>query len=150
MQTLVKNRVKPGFTLIELMIVIAIIAVLATIAVPAYQNYTKKAALSEMLQAASPYRSDVELCLYNLEASQCNAQSNGVGQNKDYSSDNSVKYTKSITTSAGVITVEGKAVLNGYSYTMTPSKSDSGEISWSVRCAGEDTSLFPAGFCNAG
>ncbi|MBE2898961.1 prepilin-type N-terminal cleavage/methylation domain-containing protein [Pasteurellaceae bacterium 20609_3] len=142
-------RAKRGFTLIELMIVISIIAVLATIAVPAYQNYTKKAALSEMLQAASPYRSDVELCLYNLEASQCNAQANGVGQNKDYSSDNTVKYTKSITTASGVITVEGKAALEGYSYTMTPSKSDSGEVSWSVRCAGDDVSLFPAGFCNA-
>ena len=47
------KSVKKGFTLIELMIVIAIVAILATIAIPSYQNYTKKAAVSELLQASA-------------------------------------------------------------------------------------------------
>ena len=55
------KSVKKGFTLIELMIVIAIVAILATIAVPSYQNYTKKAAISELLQASAPLRAEVEL-----------------------------------------------------------------------------------------
>ena len=50
------KSMKKGFTLIELMIVIAIVAILATIAIPSYQNYTKKAAVSELLQASAPLR----------------------------------------------------------------------------------------------
>ncbi len=48
-----------GFTLIELMIVVAIIAILAAIALPAYSNYTKKAKVSEVILAASSLRTDV-------------------------------------------------------------------------------------------
>jgi len=48
-----------GFTLIELMIVVAIIAILAAIALPAYSNYTKKAKVSEVILAASSLRTDI-------------------------------------------------------------------------------------------
>jgi type IV pilus assembly protein PilA len=48
-----------GFTLIELMIVVAIIAILAAIALPAYSNYTKKAKVSEVILAASSLRTDL-------------------------------------------------------------------------------------------
>ena len=55
--TTMKNQ--KGFTLIELMIVVAIIAILAAIALPAYSNYTKKAKVSEVILAASSLRTDV-------------------------------------------------------------------------------------------
>jgi type IV pilus assembly protein PilA len=51
-----------GFTLIELMIVIAIIGILAAIAIPAYQNYIKKAAYSEVTAALAPVKTAVDVC----------------------------------------------------------------------------------------
>ncbi|MFN7571067.1 MAG: pilin [Betaproteobacteria bacterium] len=53
------RRAQRGFTLIELMIVVAIIAILAAIAIPQYQNYTRRAKVSDALTIAAPYRTAV-------------------------------------------------------------------------------------------
>ncbi len=68
-----------GFTLIELMIVMAIIAILVMLALPSYQGYMRRARYMEVVQSASPYRLGVEECyqtMSNLDA--CVAGTHGV------------------------------------------------------------------------
>lgn len=68
-----------GFTLIELMVVIGIIAILSAIGIPAYQNYLRKAALTDLLQTFVPYRTAIELCaLDHGGLTPCDGGSNGI------------------------------------------------------------------------
>ena len=57
------KKVQNGFTLIELMIVVAIIGILAAVALPAYQNYSNRAAFSELVLAVTPQKTAVELAI---------------------------------------------------------------------------------------
>lgn len=58
-----KNNTQKGFTLIELMIVVAIIGILASIALPAYKTYTDRAKFTEIVLAATPAKTAVDICI---------------------------------------------------------------------------------------
>lgn len=77
-----KDKKTSGFTIIELLIVVAIIGILAIVAVPTYLTYTQKAQFSEVTQATGPYKLAVEAC-YQVQGagaavSGCANGSNGV------------------------------------------------------------------------
>src|SRR3954453_14537334 len=91
-----------GFTLIELMIVVAIIGILAAIALPAYQQYTRKAKFAEVVQATAGLKTDVEVCFQDLkDLTVCDAGANGVGP--AVAATNATKYTGAVDVADGVI-----------------------------------------------
>ncbi|MET0126809.1 MAG: prepilin-type N-terminal cleavage/methylation domain-containing protein, partial [Pseudomonas caspiana] len=61
-------KAQKGFTLIELMIVVAIVGILAAVAIPSYQNYSRKAAYSEVLAAMAAVKTAMGVCLSQTPA----------------------------------------------------------------------------------
>lgn len=130
------KAVNKGFTLIELMIVVAIIGILAAVAIPAYQNYTKKAKFTEVVVATGPFKTAVELCAYDkATVTGCSNSVQGSGYSiVDQST--TIGNVATINVSNGVITATAigtsSAAANGLSgetFILTPTLSGE-KVTW--------------------
>ncbi|MEQ9723434.1 prepilin peptidase-dependent pilin [Yersinia alsatica] len=131
-----------GFTLIELMVAIAIIAVLSGIGIPSYQRYIQKAALTDMLQTIVPYKMAVELCaMEHANLDSCNVGKNGIPEGERS------RYVNTTTIDKGVITLTGLHTLTDLTLAMSPTFNQSGNVTWTRTCTAKDKSL--ADSCNS-
>lgn len=119
-----------GFTLFELMIAIVVIAILTAIGLPAYQSYVKKAALTDMLQSMTAYKTAIEICVIEQGSlNECDSGVNGVPTTRK------TNYVASISVNKGVITIVGKSALSSLTTTLTPKLNTSlGNVDWSRTC----------------
>ena len=126
------KRLQQGFTLIELMIVVAIIGILAAVALPAYQDYTIRAKVSELVLAASGHKTAIS------EKAQADntITGSGVGLTVNVVG----KVTGGSVSDNGVINITGNgastSVGTTVSITLTPSLTGSGVVTWVCTAGG--------------
>jgi type IV pilus assembly protein PilA len=136
-----------GFTLIELMIVVAIIGILAAVALPAYQDYTTRAKVSEVILAASSAKTSISEAAATFTRMPDQASANIASQSSKYVT--SVSYAQS-TSLVGVVTVtaRGDTNISGSAIFMTGRfETGTGQVGWT--CGGTISSKYRPASCQA-
>ena len=140
------TKKQSGFTLIELMIVIAIIGILASVALPAYQTYTKKAKFSEVVLAGSNVKSSVDVCFQtrgNYVLSNCDSL-NEIGVNSADLNTGAHVNQVTIATGNAAITAQGAASVDSQTYILIPTvPANASTLTWSDA----SSSCITAGLC---
>ena len=135
-----KRSMQKGFTLIELMIVVAIIGILAAVALPAYQDYTVRAKVSEVILAASGAKTGVAEAAATFSALPLTASFIPVNQTSKYVSSVAWDGTKIIATATGDTKITGSTIEMTATYV-----SSTGVVTWA--CAGSIDSKFRPSSC---
>ncbi len=126
------KKAQQGFTLIELMIVVAIIGILAAIALPAYQDYTVRSRVTELTVLGSGMKATVGENIANLgtiAAGSCAGVTNVAAATKNVLS-------STCTDTTGVIAVTGTAAAKDVVITLTPNLTADGVITWACTVNG--------------
>ncbi len=138
------NKKAQGFTLIELMIVVAIIGILAAIALPAYQDYTRKARFSEVTTAVGAVRTAITVCSQSGYTDCVTPETNGIPV-MPTATDNLTSVEISGDTAAPIITGTGTAAAGSWDYIINGTTSSAGVLTWAVD---PDSTCIAAGACD--
>jgi len=139
----VKTQIQRGFTLIELMIVVAIIGILAAVAIPLYSDYTQRALASNGISALSSYKTAIALCYQKTGLlTGCNTGTNGIPA--AITAAGEVNGLEAVTVTNGVIAATLEAVDDAspaanITVQLEPTAAASGSnLEWEIRCSDYD------------
>ena len=132
------TKLQKGFTLIELMIVVAIIGILAAIAIPAYQDYTIRAQVSEGMNLAAAAKAAVAETFLNRGTAPLNRVAAGMSQIGANGTDTSGKYVTGVDVVQGVLVItygnEANQNINAATLQLGPYTTPDNSVAW--RCGG--------------